>query len=76
MAFEVLEGFGDAGRGQWEDSRERAFHLRRRLSEKEQKHIGGMADLRGTQEAQQRLEIAKRWLPTQMLSFAENEIRP
>lgn len=46
MAFEVLEEHGAESIGQWTDDREKAFHLRRRLSVEEQLRVGDAMDCR------------------------------
>jgi hypothetical protein len=55
MAREELEGVGDPSLGEWEEVTPVAYHLRRRISEKEQKKIGEAIDIRGTDEEKKRL---------------------
>lgn len=62
-AMRVLEGVGDPALGQWEEVGERAFHVRRRLTEYEAKRVGGVCDVRGTAEAQQRFNRMRPHLP-------------
>ena len=73
MAREILEGYGDSNLGEWTE-RGTAFHLRRRLSLTEERHIGPAIDLRDTEEAVERLAVANGWLPREMLDFACIEI--
>lgn len=49
-----LSSVGDARLGEWTEWSGRAFHLRRRLSEREQRHVGPVVDVRRTPEAQRR----------------------
>lgn len=56
LAFAELEEVGDTSLGQWEEYTGNAFHLRRRLSEDEQKTVGDVIDIRDTPEQE------KRWL--------------
>lgn len=70
MAFGVLEGFGDAGRGEWTEPRPRAFHLRRRLTAKEQEITGDAVDIRGTVEEKLRIVTLVSELPDRLKTFA------
>jgi hypothetical protein len=49
-----LAGVGDASLGEWREWSGVAFHLRRRLSESEQRAVGPVVDIRGTGEALRR----------------------
>lgn len=49
-----LAGVGDASLGEWREKGRAAVHLRRRLSDREQRSIGPAVDVRGTPEALQR----------------------
>jgi hypothetical protein len=49
-----LSGVGDARLGEWREWTGRAFHLRRRLSGREQRQVGPVVDVRRTPEAQRR----------------------
>jgi hypothetical protein len=49
-----LTGVGDATLGEWREWTGYAFHLRRRLSAREQRGVGPVVDIRGTAEAQAR----------------------
>ena len=53
-ALTQLTGVGDASLGEWEEWTGRAFHVRRRLSPAEAKHVGPVADIRRTDEARMR----------------------
>jgi hypothetical protein len=52
-----------------------AFHLRRRLSEREQENIGTPVDLRGTVEADNRLLRVALVIPPAALALAEEELK-
>lgn len=54
IAFEALEGVGDATLGEWEEWTGHAFHVRRRLSADEAERVGPVLDVRGTEEARRR----------------------
>ena len=62
QALRVLRGVGDAHLGEWSEWGN-AFHLRRRLSAKEQERVGVLRDVRGTPEAKARLDAVRQWLP-------------
>ncbi len=49
-----LAGVGDASLGEWREWTGRAFHIRRRLSDREQQRTGPVADIRQTEEARTR----------------------
>lgn len=51
----ALEGVGDAQLGEWLSIGERAVHLRRRLSRREEAKVGPVVDIRGTDEAVRRI---------------------
>lgn len=59
-----IRGLGDAGRGEWVEWSGKAFHLRRRLSEREQVSVGPVVDIRGTPEAVERLQRVALAAPT------------
>jgi hypothetical protein len=70
LALKALEGVGDASLGQWEEWTGKAFHVRRRLSAEEQKDVGPVVDVRGTQEAFERAIRARKiapYIPIQMI---------
>jgi hypothetical protein len=64
-----LSGVGDASLGEWREWTGRAFHLRRRLSVREQRDVGPVVDVRGSEEARRR---AERLGP--MLSYVPAEV--
>jgi hypothetical protein len=74
MAYEMLDGFGNATLGEWTEDRPVAFHLRRRLNMNEEKHVGEAIDCRLTAEAQQRYEAIKPMLPPQALYLVKEEV--
>lgn len=51
-----LTGVGDPMLGEWREWSGRAFHLRRRLSTREQQSVGPVLDIRRTDEARRRAE--------------------
>jgi hypothetical protein len=64
-----LAGVGDPSLGEWREWTGRAFHLRRRLSAREQRAVGPVVDIRGSEEARRR---AERLGP--MLGYAPAEV--
>lgn len=74
MAYEMLEGFGDATLGEWTEDRPKAFHLRRRLNLAEQKRVGEVVDCRTSPEAQQRYEAIKDLLPPHAIYLVKEEV--
>lgn len=61
---------GDETAGQWEEYTGKAFHVRRRLTNEEQKPIGPAVDIRGTAEARNRINavrIVQPYLPAEIL---------
>lgn len=62
-ALDALQGVGDASLGQWEEWTGNAYHVRRRLTRKEQQTVGDLKDIRGTQEADKRKQAVQRYLP-------------
>jgi hypothetical protein len=51
-----LAGVGDPVLGEWREWTGRAFHIRRRLSVREQRDVGPVVDVRGSEEARRRAE--------------------
>lgn len=49
-----LEGVGDASLGEWRETGAKAVHIRRRLSEREQRAVGPVMDIRRSGEARMR----------------------
>jgi hypothetical protein len=49
-----LLGVGDASLGEWREWTGKAFHIRRRLSEREQRTVGPVEDIRRSDEARMR----------------------
>jgi hypothetical protein len=62
-ARDLLEGVGDAKRGEWVEVSARAIHVRRRLSADEERLVGPAIDIRGTPEVEQRLCAVRAILP-------------
>jgi hypothetical protein len=75
-AFEMLEGFGDASLGEWIDDRPKGFHLRRRLTAKEQELVGEAVDCRGGEEGIARFRRMKTVLPAALYPLIEEELGP
>jgi hypothetical protein len=66
----ALSGVGDRTRGEWEEIRPKAFHIRRRLSASEDLLVGPVVDVRGTLEAQERADLVIKqcpWFPLDMI---------
>ena len=72
----ALSGVGDRTRGQWFEWTGRAFHVRRRLSEREGTLVGPAIDCRGTDEWQRRYDVAAPELPAALLPMALQERTP
>jgi hypothetical protein len=66
LAYDVLGAVGDSSLGQWEESGERAFHLRRRLSEREQRQVGPVLDVRRSHDGWKRWAAMQALLPPSM----------
>ncbi len=75
LARKALEGVGDPAH-EWHEWTGYAYHVRRRLTLEEQVLTGPPIDLRGTVEAQARLEVARPHLPPAALELAAEELRP
>jgi hypothetical protein len=73
MCREVLEGWGDASRGEWIEEYG-AFHLRRRLSAIEEQRVGPAIDMRDSDEGMKRLKKIAAFLPTQAILLAKEEL--
>lgn len=69
LALRVLDGVGDARLGQWEEQHG-AYHVRRRLTDREALLVGPVEDVRGTDEAKRRAAL----IPAQMLAHAPAEV--
>lgn len=70
-AWDALAGVGDASLGEWREHNGRFFHLRRRLSEAEQRQVGPALDIRRTPEALRRglsLGSMLRYAPPEVLA--------
>ena len=62
VAYDLLNGYGDAEVGEWQEMPGRIFHLRRRLSPSEASLVGPVIDVRGTPEAARRIAAVWRWV--------------
>ena len=69
IAYQILQGYGDASRGQWEECPDGIFHLRRRLSAEEQLIVGDVLDIRGTPEQDKRWQRVQQYLPVGMKNY-------
>ena len=74
VARDVLEVYGDPSLGEWTEDRPQAFHLRRRLSASEQLTIGEAVDLRGTNEAKERLLRIRNVIPPRCVVLGLEEL--
>ena len=74
IAYKALRGVGDASRGQWIE-RGGAFHLRRRLNAHEDVCVGGLRDLRQTEDGWARYRTAIDRIPPQARALALEEIQ-
>ena len=63
VARSELAGVGDAELGEWVEWSGYAYHVRRRLTLREQTGIGPAVDVRGTPEAGKRVKAALARLP-------------
>jgi hypothetical protein len=66
IALDVLDGVGDAHLGEWYTAGEKAIHVRRRLSAKEQRQVGPVLDVRCDLEGQRRAAAVQQYLPPSM----------
>lgn len=74
VAQKVLAGVGDPTLGEWEEMGEKAFHVRRRLTDQEAAHIGPAVDIRHTPEARRRLNAVALAQPAVPLEWLLQEI--
>ena len=58
-AIGALDGVGDASRGEWHEWTGKAYHVRRRLNEREEFVTGPVRDIRGTEEQELRWRRVK-----------------
>ena len=70
-ALLALQAVGDASLGQWEQYRNETYHVRRRLTPREQVPIGDAIDIRNTPEAERRAAAMQRFLPSYMRNWKE-----
>jgi hypothetical protein len=70
-ALDALIGVGDAALGQWEEWSGLAYHVKRRLTPREQRHVGEALDIRGTSEAVLRRAAVQKFLPEHMRGWEE-----
>ena len=73
MAMAALAGVGDMDH-EWHEWTGYAYHVRRRLTIKEQEVVGAVVDCRGTEEFAKRFEAAKSVLPAPALRLALEEL--
>jgi len=74
LAVQALFGVGDSLLGYWQEWTDQAYHVRCRLSQDEERGIGPAIDIRGTQEAQDRYQSARAFLPGEVLVLAIKEL--
>ncbi len=70
-ALDALQGVGSVALGQWEEWSGKAYHIRRRLTCEEQKHVGDVLDIRKTAEAAQRRAAVLSYLPAALKDLEE-----
>jgi hypothetical protein len=75
LAEAALAGAGDPRLGEWHEWTGRAYHLRRRLTEREQALVGPVVDCRGTGEFFLRLGSAMDHIPAAAVAMAYEENR-
>jgi hypothetical protein len=66
VAQDALQGVGSKALGEWHEWTGTYYHIRRRLSKDEQKKVGDMLDVRGTDEGVRRAEAMQQYLPAHM----------
>ena len=71
-----LAGVGNAALGEWREVGEKAVHIKRRLSEREQRAIGVAVDIRGSDEARQRAGRVAAWLHLAPPELLADELAP
>lgn len=74
MAYELLDGYGEADLGEWFEDRPKAFHLRRRLNAKEQAVVGEALDIRNDPGAFVRWVRIREYIPWQFWEMAYEEV--
>lgn len=57
--------------GEWQEWSGTAYHIKRRLSRKEQQSVGQPKDIRGTQEQDTRQLAVRKYLPEQLKDWKE-----
>jgi hypothetical protein len=72
QALKVLKGVGDPDMGQWEEMSDKAYHVRRRVTPQEAPGLT-VVDVRKTQEALERFEQMRLYLPRQLIPRALEE---
>jgi len=73
LASKALRGVGDP-RHEWHETGHVAYHVRRRLTEREAAHVSPVADLRGTLEARARWAALHAELPPAVWRVALEEL--
>lgn len=66
--MQALKNVGDQRRGMWEESSDKAYHVRIRLMVGEEMVTGPAIDVRGTADFERRLSAVRRvypWAPAQ-----------
>ncbi len=71
IALDELQGVGSILLGQWEEWTGKAYHVRRRLTAKEQEQVGDVIDIRGTDEAERRRAAVQSYLPRELRDWRE-----
>ena len=76
LAEQEMGGDGAARLGEWRKQGDRAFHLRRRLTDKEMRDAGieTVCDVRGTEEMMKRLQRIRPFLPPQIAGLPDEAL--
>jgi hypothetical protein len=69
LAYGALNGVGDPITGEWTEWTGKAFHVRRRLTVREEESVGPVVDVRGTTEVARRLAHIPRVLGISIEEF-------
>ena len=74
----ALKGVGSAEVGEWHENRPLAYHVRRRLTPTEEVVVGPAIDIRGTDEAINRIRAllvsyGNRVIPSELIRIAQEE---
>lgn len=71
IALSTLARVGDASLGEWQEWSGTAYHIKRRLSRKEQQSVGQPKDIRNTPEQNTRQMAVRKYLPQELKDWKE-----